>query len=60
MVPDRAHRGKSDHALHLWVCEKGGYLVARNAATLGTVKTGRCCIDFKKLDDLKLDIAMAS
>ena len=50
--------GKTGYALHLCVGDKGGYLVERNAAKLGKVKTGRSCINFKKLEDLKLDVAM--
>jgi len=50
--------GKKDYALHICVGDKDGYLVERNAAKLGKVKTGRSCINFKKLEDLKLDIAM--
>jgi len=51
--------GKSGYALHLCVGDKGGYLVERNAAKLGKVKTGRSCINFQKLEDLKLDVAMS-
>ena len=50
--------GKSGYALHICVGGEGGYLVERNAAKLGNVKTGRSCINFKKLEDLKLDAAM--
>ncbi len=50
--------GKTGFALHLCVGGEGGYLVERNAAKLGNVKTGRSCINFKKLEDLKLDAAM--
>ena len=50
--------GKKDYALHICVGDKDGYLVERNAAKLGKVKTGRSCINFKKLEDLKLDVAM--
>ena len=50
--------GKSGYALHICVGDKGGYLVEKNAAKLGKVKTGRSCINFKKLEDLKLDAAM--
>ncbi|MBI2517230.1 MAG: DUF1801 domain-containing protein [Opitutae bacterium] len=50
--------GKSGYALHICVGDKDGYLVERNAAKLGKVKTGRSCINFKKLEDLKLDVAM--
>ena len=51
--------GKKDYALHICAGGKDGYLVERNAAKLGKVKTGRSCINFKKLEDLKLDAAMA-
>ena len=51
--------GKSGYALHICAGGEGGYLVERNAAKLGKVKTGRSCINFKKLEDLKLDVAMA-
>ena len=50
--------GKSGYALHICSADKGGYLVEQNAAKLGKVKTGRSCINFKKLEDLKLDVAM--
>jgi hypothetical protein len=42
-------------ALHLLA----GYHAEQNAAKLSKVKTGRSCINFKKLEDLKLDVAMA-
>ncbi len=51
--------GKSGYALHICVGGEGGYLVERNAAKLGKVKTGRSCINFKKLEDLNLAAAMA-
>jgi hypothetical protein len=50
--------GKSTYSLHICVGDKDGYLVERNAAKLGKVKTGRTCINFNKLEDLKLDAAM--
>ena len=50
--------GKKDYSLHICVGGKDGYLVERNAAKLGKVKTGRSCINFTKLEDLKLDVAM--
>jgi hypothetical protein len=50
--------GKGMYSLHICVGDKSGYLVERNAAKLGKVKTGRSCINFKKLEDLKLDVAM--
>lgn len=46
---------KNYYSLHICAGDKDGYLVERNAASLGKVKTGRSCINFKKLDDLKLD-----
>jgi len=51
--------GKNYYSLHICAGDKGGYLVEQNAAKLGKVKTGRSCINFKKLEDLKLDAAMA-
>lgn len=51
--------GKSHYSLHICVGGKEGYLVERNADKLGKVKTGRSCINFKKLEDLKLSAAMA-
>ena len=50
--------GKKDYSLHICVGDKDGYLVERNAAKLGKVKTGRSCINFKQLEDLNLDVAM--
>ena len=50
--------GKNNYSLHICVGDKDGYLVERNAAKLGKVKTGRSCINFKKLEDLRLDVAM--
>jgi hypothetical protein len=50
--------GKKDYSLHICVGDKDGYLVERNAAKLGSVKTGRSCINFKKLEDLNLAAAM--
>jgi hypothetical protein len=51
--------GKSNYSLHICASDKGGYLVEQNAAKLGKVKTGRSCITFKNLEDLKLGAAMA-
>lgn len=51
--------GKKDYSLHICVGDKDGYLVERNAAKLGKVKTGRTCINFKALEDLNLAAAMA-
>ncbi|HUR56293.1 MAG TPA: DUF1801 domain-containing protein [Opitutaceae bacterium] len=50
--------GKSYYSLHICAGDKDGYLAERNAAKLGKVKTGRSCINFKKLDDLNLDVVM--
>jgi len=50
--------GTKYYSLHICVLDKDGYLVERNAAKLGKVKTGRSCINFNKLEDLKLDVAM--
>lgn len=46
--------GKAYYSLHICVAAEGGYFVERNAAKLGNVKTGRSCINFKKLEDLNL------
>lgn len=51
--------GKSNYSLHICSSDKGGYLVEQAASKLGKVKTGRSCINFKKLEDLKLPAAMA-
>ena len=50
--------GKSGYNLHICAGGNDSYLVERNAAKLGKVKTGRSCINFKKLEDLKLGAAM--
>jgi hypothetical protein len=50
--------GKKEYSLHICVGDKNGYLVEKNAAKLGKVKTGRTCINFKKLEDLDLAAAM--
>jgi hypothetical protein len=50
--------GKKDYSLHICAGDKDGYLAERNASKLGKVKTGRSCITFRKLEDLKLDVAM--
>jgi hypothetical protein len=51
--------GKNNYSLHICAGGKDGYLVERNAAKLGKVKTGRSCINFNKLEDLKLDVVLA-
>jgi hypothetical protein len=51
--------GKSYYSLHICAGGKDGYLAEKHAAKLGNVKTGRSCINFKKLEDLKLPAAMA-
>lgn len=51
--------GKSYYSLHICAANQDGYLVEQHAAKLGKVKTGRSCINFKKLEDLKLGAAMA-
>ncbi len=50
--------GKNYYSLHICAGGKDGYLAERNAAKLGKVKTGRSCINFEKLEDLKLEAAM--
>jgi hypothetical protein len=52
--------GKIGYGLHVCVGDgAAGYLVEQNAAKLGKVKTGRSCINFKKLEDLNLAATMA-
>lgn len=50
---------KNGYSLHICCADKGGYLAEQNAKKLGKVKTGRSCINFKKLEDLNVDVAMA-
>jgi hypothetical protein len=50
--------GKAYYSLHICAGDKSGYLAEKNAADLGKVKTGRSCINFKKLEDLNLAAAM--
>lgn len=50
--------GKAYFSLHICAGGKDGYLAEKNAAKLGKVKTGRSCINFKKLEDLNLAEAM--
>jgi hypothetical protein len=50
--------GKAYYSLHICVAAEGGYFVEKNAKKLGKVKTGRSCINFKKLEDLNLAEAM--
>lgn len=51
--------GKSAYSLHICSADTAGYLTEQNAAKLGKVKTGRSCINFRKLEDLNLKAAMA-
>jgi len=50
--------GKAYYSLHLCAGGDNGYLAERHAKELGNVKTGRSCINFKKLEDLNLPVAM--
>ena len=50
--------GKAYYSLHICVANEGGYFVEKNAKKLGKVKTGRSCINFRKLEDLNLSEAM--
>lgn len=50
---------KNNYSLHICAGGEDGYLVEKNAAKLGKVKTGRSCINFKKLEDLKLPAVLA-
>jgi hypothetical protein len=51
--------GKNYYSLHVCAIDQGGYLTEQHAAKLGRVKTGRSCINFKKLEDLDLAAALA-
>lgn len=50
--------GKNYFSLHICAGGKDGYLAERHAKELGNVKTGRSCINFKRLEDLNLAAAM--
>jgi hypothetical protein len=50
--------GKAYYSLHICAGGEGGYMVEKHAKKLGKVKTGRSCINFKKLEDLNLAVAM--
>ena len=50
--------GKTGYSLHICTADTGDYLAEKNASKLGKVRTGRSCINFKKLEDLKLDVVM--
>jgi len=45
-------------SLYLGCSGEGGYLAEKNKARLGKVSVGKCCIRFKKLEDLDLKVAM--
>jgi hypothetical protein len=51
--------GKAYYSLHICSASAKGYSVERNAKKLGKVKTGRSCINFTRLEDLNLDVAMS-
>lgn len=50
---------KDYYSLHICCGDKDGYLVEKHAKQLGKVKTGRSCINFKKLADLDVAVAMS-
>lgn len=50
--------GKGGFSLHICAGGDCSYLVEKNARKLGNVKTGRSCINFKKVEDLNLAEAM--
>lgn len=51
--------GKGYYSLHICSGGSEGYSVEKNAKKLGKVKCGRSCINFNKLEDLNLDVAMS-
>lgn len=46
-------------SLYICAADKNGYLAEQNAQRLGKVKVGKSCINFKKLEDLNLEAALA-
>lgn len=50
--------GKAYYSLHICAGGPESYSVEKNAQKLGNVKCGRSCINFKKLEDLNLEVAM--
>lgn len=46
--------GKAYYSLHICAGGEHAYLAEKHAKKLGKVKTGRSCINFKKLEDLNL------
>lgn len=50
---------KNYFSLYICAADQGRYLAEQAAAELGRVKVGRSCITFKRLEDLKLEAAMA-
>ena len=49
---------KQHISLYLGCSGEGGYLAEKNKNRLGKVSVGKCCIRFKKLEDLNLKVAM--
>lgn len=45
-------------SLYLMAVEDGVYLAEANKANLGKVSVGKCCIRFRRLEDLNLKVAM--
>jgi hypothetical protein len=45
-------------SLYVGGCESDDSLAEKNKHRLGKVSTGKCCIRFRKLADLNLDVAM--
>lgn len=50
---------KSYLSLYICCCDAKGYLIDQHQTKLGKVRTGRSCINFKKLEDLNLPVALA-
>lgn len=49
---------KSYLSLYICCCDEHGYLIDQHKTKLGKVRTGRSCINFKRLEDLDLPAAM--
>jgi hypothetical protein len=45
-------------SLYISCCGEAGYLPEKNKHRLGKVSCGKCCIRFKRLEDLKLGVAL--
>ena len=47
---------KNYNSLYIWGFAEEGYLLEQYAQRLGAVKCGKCCLNFKSISDLNLDV----